>query len=105
MLAVAQRVVADRDPALRGIFHLTGQGETTWAGFAEAIFAGATARGRKPVKVNEIPTSAYPTAAKRPANSRLNGQKLFDFYGLKLESWQTSLGHCLDQLIANEEEA
>ncbi len=105
LLAVAQRVVADRDPALRGIFHLTGQGETTWAGFAEAIFAGATARGRKPVKVNEIPTSAYPTAAKRPANSRLNGQKLFDFYGLKLESWQTSLGHCLDQLIANEEEA
>jgi dTDP-4-dehydrorhamnose reductase len=75
LLAVAQRVVADRDPALRGIFHLTGQGETTWAGFAQAVFSGAEARGRPPVKVNEIPTSAYPTPAKRPANSRLSGEK------------------------------
>ncbi len=103
LLAIAQRVVADRDPAVRGIFHLTGQGETTWAGFAEAIFAGAVARGRAPVRVNEIPTSAYPTPAKRPANSRLSGQKLLDFYGLKLDPWQTSLNRCLDQLIGSGE--
>ncbi len=102
LLAIAQRVVADRDPALRGIFHLTGQGETTWAGFAEAIFVGAQARGRNPVKVNEIPTSAYPTPAKRPANSRLSGEKLFEIYGLKLDPWQVSLDDCLDRLVGRQ---
>ncbi len=99
LLAVAQRVASDNDPNLRGIFHLTGQGETTWAGFAQAIFAGAEARGRKAVKVNDIPTSAYPTPARRPANSRLSGEKLFNTYDLRLDPWQASLEDCLDQLI------
>ena len=99
LLAVAQRVVADPDPALRGIFHLTGQGETTWAGFAEAIFDGAAARGRRAVKVNPIPTSAYPTPAKRPANSRLSGEKLLKIYSLELDPWQKSLDDCLDRLV------
>jgi dTDP-4-dehydrorhamnose reductase len=99
LLAVAERVVADRDPDLRGIFHLTGQGQTTWAGFAEAIFAGAAARGRKPVRVNPIPTEAYPTPARRPANSRLDGAKLASIYNLRLDPWQTSLDACLDLLI------
>lgn len=100
LLAVAQQVVIDRDPTLRGTFHLTGQGETTWAEFAEAIFKGAEARGRGPVRVNQITTSEYPTPAKRPANSRLNGDKLDDTYGLRLDPWRESLDECLDQLIA-----
>ncbi len=99
LVAIARRMVTDPDPALRGIFHLTGQGETTWAGFAEAIFAGASARGRTPVKVNDIPTSAYPTPARRPANSRLNGEKLFATYGLRLDPWPVSLNNCLDHLV------
>ena len=99
LISMAQRLAADPAPALRGIFHLTGQGETTWAGFAEAIFAGAQARGRSPVKVNHIPTSAYPTPAKRPANSRLSGEKLFTTYGLRLDPWHVSLDNCLDQLV------
>ena len=103
LLAVAHRVTSDTDPALRGIFHLTGQGETTWAGFAEAIFAGAEALGRKRVKVNEIPTSAYPTPARRPANSRLNGEKLLKTYDLQLDRWQVSLAHCLDELLGKPE--
>lgn len=102
LLAVARRVATDRDPALRGIFHLTGQGETTWAGFAEAIFAGAAQRGRSPVRVNKIPTSAYPTPAKRPANSRLSGEKLFDVYGLRLDPWEASLEDCLDRLLGSQ---
>jgi len=99
LVAIAQRVVSDSDAALRGIFHLTGQGETTWAGFAEAIFAGAEARGRNPVKVNEIATAAYPTPAKRPANSSLGGEKLFEVYRLRLDPWRTSLDNCLNELI------
>ncbi|HTM81124.1 dTDP-4-dehydrorhamnose reductase [Asticcacaulis sp.] len=99
LLAVAQQVVIDRDPTLRGTFHLTGQGETNWAEFAEAIFAGAESRGRKPVRIKPIPASEYPTPAKRPANSRLNGDKLDDTYGLRLDPWRESLDDCLDQLI------
>ncbi|WP_298327851.1 dTDP-4-dehydrorhamnose reductase [Asticcacaulis sp.] len=105
LIAVAQRVVADPDPALRGVFHLTGQGETTWAGFAERIFAGSVERGGKPVKVNPIPTEAYPTPAKRPANSRLSGEKLNTFFGLRLDPWEKSLDECLTALTgksANE---
>ena len=99
LLAVARRVVADPDPALRGVFHLTGQGETTWAGFAEGIFAGAASRGRKAVRVNSIATSQYPTPAKRPANSRLSGAKLAAVHDLRLDPWQTSLDQCLDRLL------
>ena len=99
LLAIAQQVAVDRDPTLRGVFHLTGHGETNWAEFAEAIFAGAEARGRKPVRIKPIPASEYPTPAKRPANSRLNGDKLDDTYGLRLDPWRESLDDCLDQLI------
>jgi len=102
LIQVARRIVGDQDPSLRGIFHLTGQGETTWAGFAEAIFTGAAERGTKPVRVKPITTSEYPTPARRPANSRLNGQKLADTYDLKLAPWQTSLMECLDALLVNE---
>ena len=103
LLSVAQRVVADRDENLRGTFHLTAQGETSWAGFAEAIFEGAAARGGKKVKVNPIATADYPTPAKRPLNSRLNGEKLLATYGLKLAPWQESLSDCLDIIIEKAE--
>jgi len=105
LLAIAQQVAIDRDPTLRGTFHLTGQGETNWAEFAEAIFTGAKARGRKPVRVRPIPASDYPTPAKRPANSRLNGDKLDDTYGLRLDPWRESLDDCLDQLITMTQRA
>ena len=99
LLAIAQQVGIDRDPTIRGTFHLTGEGQTTWAGFAEAIFEGAQVRGCKPVHVNRITTADYPTLAKRPANSRLNGDKLDEVYGLRLDPWQDSLDTCLNQLI------
>ena len=102
LLAVARKVAADADPGLRGVFHLTGEGETTWAGFARGIFEGAGKRGRKPVAVNDIPTSAYPTPASRPANSRLSGKKLKNVYGLSLDPWRVSLAECLDQLCGPE---
>jgi dTDP-4-dehydrorhamnose reductase len=98
LLLIAQKLVGDPDPALRGIFHLTGQGETTWAGFAEAILEGSALRGGKAVKVNPIPTEAYPTPARRPANSRLSGEKLAEGYNLRLDPWRVSLDDCLTRL-------
>ncbi|MGN6366227.1 dTDP-4-dehydrorhamnose reductase [Asticcacaulis taihuensis] len=101
LLAITQQVVVDRDPTLRGTFHLTGQGETTWAEFASAIFKGAFERGRKRVRINPITTAEYPTPASRPANSRLNGDKLDAIYGLRLDPWDVSLDDCLNKLITD----
>ncbi|EGF93594.1 dTDP-4-dehydrorhamnose reductase [Asticcacaulis biprosthecium C19] len=100
LLTVAQKIAADPDPKLRGIFHLTGTGETTWADFAETIFLESVKRGGKAVKVNPIATSDYPTPAKRPANSRLSGAKLHSIYGLQLDPWPVSLSYCMDALAA-----
>ncbi|MGN6209322.1 dTDP-4-dehydrorhamnose reductase [Asticcacaulis sp.] len=99
VLAIAQQVVIDPDPTIRGTFHLAGEGEATRADFAKAIFKGAGARGHKPVHVNPIATADYPTAAKRPLNARLNSDKLDEVFGLRLEPWQDSLDVCLDELI------
>ena len=83
LLAVAARVREEASPALFGVFHMTGSGEATWADFAEAIFAEAAARGRRLMRVKRITTADYPTPAPRPANSRLDNEKLRRVYGLR----------------------
>lgn len=99
LLAIAQRLVGDPNPALRGVFHMTGEGEASWADMAEAIFAAAAARGRDPVRVRRIATSDYPTPARRPANSRLDNAKLKAHYGIALPPWRDSLDSCVHRLI------
>lgn len=76
-----------------GTWHLTARGETSWHGFAEAIFAEAVAAGvlsRAP-KVEAITTAEYPTPAKRPAYSHLDVAKLEEDFGIELPSWQSGL--------------
>ena len=99
LLAVAARVRGDSSPGLRGVFHMTGSGEATWADFAEAIFAEAAARGRRSTRVKRITTADYPTPARRPANSRLDNERLRRAYGLELPDWRTSLAACCGRLI------
>jgi len=99
LLAIAERLVDDSDPRLRGVFHMTGQGEASWADMAEAVFASAEAQGRKPVRVKRIATADYPTPARRPANSRLDVAKLEASYGIALPQWRQSLGPCVQRLI------
>ncbi|RIY02839.1 dTDP-4-dehydrorhamnose reductase [Aureimonas flava] len=98
-IAVARRLRADPDPALRGVFHLTGSGEATWADFAEAIFAERAARTGRPVAVGRIGTADYPTPARRPANSRLSGDKLARVHGIVLPDWRLSTRAVLDRLL------
>jgi dTDP-4-dehydrorhamnose reductase len=90
LIAAAKVLASDSDPRYRGIFHLIGSGEATWADFAEHIFATAGTFGRKAVSVQHITTEQYPTPAKRPANSRLSGLKLEDIYGITLPQWRQS---------------
>jgi len=99
LLAIAARVREEASPALRGVFHMTGSSEARWADFAEAIFIDAEARGRRPTRVKRITTADYPTPARRPANSRLDNEKLRRIYGLKLPDWRKSLAACCARLI------
>lgn len=99
VIKVAQKLVQDPDPGLRGVFHLTGGGRASWADFATAIFKEFQARGGKKVDVRPISTAEYPTPALRPANSLLSGDKLAHSYGLRLPDWKQSLSVCMDRLI------
>ena len=103
LFAIAERLRADPSPTLRGVFHLTGQGEATWAEFAEAIFAEAAAHGRAPVAVKPIATADYPTAARRPANSRLDNSKLAAAFGVTLPPWRDSTKACVARLLARRD--
>lgn len=78
---------------LSGTWHLTANGETSWHGFAEAIFAEAVAAGKlaRAPKVEAITTAEYPTPAKRPAYSGLDVSKLEADFGIALPSWQDGL--------------
>lgn len=104
VLTVARRLVEDPSPDLRGLFHLPAGGEANWAGFAEAIFAGAAARGAKACRVEPIGTADYPTPARRPANSRLAGERIAAAYGIALPRWDKGVDDCLDRLIGPKPE-
>lgn len=98
ILRVAENLAADPDPALRGIFHMTARGDASWADFAEAIFAAsATHRGPR-VKVRRISTADYPTAARRPSNSRLDSQRIAAAHGVALPDWRLSLDSVVARL-------
>jgi len=95
VIAIAKRLKADADPALRGIFHLASTGEAVWAQFADEIFKAAS----KAVTVEAITTADYPTLARRPANSRLDGAKLAETYGIVLSDWRQSAAVVVDRLM------
>jgi len=84
-----------------GSLHLAASGQTTWHGFAEAIFADALSAGlieRAPF-VEAIPTLAYPTPARRPAYSCLDTRALRDRYGLSLPDWREGVSQVLGELV------
>ncbi|UGV25844.1 dTDP-4-dehydrorhamnose reductase [Rhodopseudomonas boonkerdii] len=103
IIAVAENLVQKPSAAeLRGVFHMTGAGETTWAGFAEAVFDVSAAAGGPSAHVKPIPMSSYPTPAKRPANSRLDNSKLFKVHGVHLPDWRQSLPDTVERLLMQD---
>lgn len=101
VLQISRNLVHGADPEGFGVFHLCGAGETDWAGFAEAIFAGSAARGGPSAGVKRIGTADYPTPARRPANSRLDCTKLKTVHGVAMPDWRDALSRCLDRLIVD----
>lgn len=79
-------------PDWAGLYHMTCGGSVSWFGFAQAIFArAATQLGARVPELTPIPTSAYPTPARRPANSVLSNTKLEQRFGVQLSPWETAL--------------
>lgn len=82
------------DASLSGTYHFAGAPDVSWAGFAKAIFDVAGLR----LDVSEIPSSAYPTDAKRPLNSRLNCDATVSTFGIERPDWKASMASIVKQI-------
>jgi len=101
-----ERAVADAttpSSVNRHIYHLVASGETTWFDYAKHVLAKAQQAHKaieiKAKEVLPVATSAFPTAATRPHNSRLATQKLKDTFGLTLPPWQTGVNRMLAEIL------
>lgn len=85
-----------------GLYHMTCSGSTSWCKFAREIFARASRLidGKSP-EITAIPTSAYPTPAKRPLNSCLSNDKLKATFGIELPPWEIALERVIGALDAS----
>lgn len=85
-----------------GIYHVAAAGETSWHGYARFVLQQAQQAGRSlkagPEQVLPIPSSGYPTPAKRPHNSRLDTMRLQNTFGLTLPHWQQGVLRMMNEL-------
>ncbi|OWQ49204.1 dTDP-4-dehydrorhamnose reductase [Roseateles noduli] len=92
-----------KDRALSGIYHAVASGETSWHQYAKHVLARARDKGValkvQPEQVEALASSAYPTPAPRPLNSRLDNHKLQNRFGLVLPHWQTGVDRLLDEIL------
>ena len=91
---------ADQRPDVHGTYHAVAAGQTSWHGYAVHVIERARAAGQ-PIRVareaiEAVATSAFPTPAKRPLNSRLDTRKLRDTFGLHIPPWEAGV----DRLLA-----
>jgi dTDP-4-dehydrorhamnose reductase len=86
-----------------GVYHATASGETSWYDYARFVIEAARAAGKplraRPEDVLPVPTAAFPTAAKRPANSRLDTSLFRHTFGLRLPPWQDGVQQVLRHLF------
>lgn len=84
-----------------GVFHLVASGETTWYDYANFIFDTAREKGELLAvkEVKKVPTSAYPTPAKRPTNSRLSNLKFQQTFNVTLPPWQQGVERVVTELL------
>jgi dTDP-4-dehydrorhamnose reductase len=91
------------DPAKAGLYHLVAGGETSWHGYARFVLEQALQAGvdlkASPDTVDAVPTSAFPTPAARPHNSRLDTGKLQATFGLALPDWQAGVARMLRETL------
>ncbi|WP_375449408.1 dTDP-4-dehydrorhamnose reductase [uncultured Devosia sp.] len=102
ILAIARRLLANSDTGLRGIFHMAGTGQASWADLAVRTFADSASLGGPWAEVQPLASANYPTAAIRPANAVLATAKLALAYGIVLPDWQTSLRRTVRSVAVSE---
>ena len=90
-------------PQDAGLYHVAAQGEITWNGYAKHVIAQAQ-RAQPAIKIiaheiAKVPTSNFPTSAKRPHNSRLDCSCLENVFGLKLPEWQQGVDRMLAEIL------
>jgi dTDP-4-dehydrorhamnose reductase len=90
-----------------GTYHIAQPDVTSWHGFADAIFDEARSQGyrMKLKKLNAIGTVDYPTAARRPANSELNCDKLERTFGVNIKPWRESMKEVIREMMGAKCEA
>ena len=90
-------------PQLAGLYHLVAAGETTWHGYAHFVIEHAARVGvtlkTTPENIDSVPTSAFPTPATRPHNSRLDTHRLQAAFGLTLPNWQQGVARMLTEIL------
>jgi dTDP-4-dehydrorhamnose reductase len=96
--------VARQRAEVSGTYHVAAAGETNWHGYACHLIAFARARG-VPIKVaaeaiEPVPTTAFPLPARRPANSRLDTNKLRSTFDLVLPDWRDGVARTLTEMIS-----
>ena len=93
--------VALNKPEVAGLYHLVASGTTTWHDYAALVFEEARKAGIALAlnKLNAVPTTAYPTPARRPHNSRLDTEKFQQNFALVLPDWKIGVKRMLNELF------
>jgi dTDP-4-dehydrorhamnose reductase len=104
--SLALQQALQRGAEVSGIYHLAPQGETSWYGFADAIFSLARQQGLvlqlQAEKFEAITTSQYPTPATRPSNSRLSLKKIEQTFGIQMPGWNSQLEFTIEELLNSQ---
>jgi dTDP-4-dehydrorhamnose reductase len=98
VVSIARRLV--EGGGVYGVFHAAGGGSCSRSAFAQAILEEAHRRSGPHAEVRGVPTSAYPTRARRPVNSTLDCTRMREAYCLELPPWRASLSVCMDRIAA-----
>jgi dTDP-4-dehydrorhamnose reductase len=103
VFCIQKILLSNKPQEMSGIYHLAPSGNTSWYGFAKLIFDEARSKGVELVLkengLGQIESSAYPTPAVRPLNSRLNLDKIESTFGLVMPTWQSQLLLTLDEWL------
>ncbi|MBB5204341.1 dTDP-4-dehydrorhamnose reductase [Inhella inkyongensis] len=90
------------EPSASGTYHLAAAGVTNWVAYAALVLQHAAAHGQtlRCTQPEGIPSSAYPTPARRPLNSRLDCRRFESTFGLRLPHWEQGVRRMLDEVLA-----
>lgn len=99
ILAIIEKLQQGWQDGYAGVYHATGSGEATWHDLAVATLQEAAKAGQPMPEVTAIRTQDWPTPAKRPKDSRLDGTKLKKVFGVKLPHWQDSVARTVKEIM------